>query len=345
MKEPAMNDGSFLPDFCSRRNASALILFAELFALSLVLAFPGEDRWRALLLTSLFVLWVAIGNAVVLCLARNWLARQTPLLSASVSYGIALAVTVLTSLLALALDRRLHLGLLGYGEVTGFILRNTAVSAIVSAVALRYFYVQHQWRRNVEHSAQARFEALQARIRPHFLFNSMNTIAALTRSRPEVAEQTIEDLAELFRISLGKEKTITLDDELDLTRRYLEIEKLRLGERLHIDWALASDLPMQARIPALILQPLVENAIYHGIEPRTDGGALRITGRPGPSGLEMSVENPLPPANAPKRSGNQMAQENVRQRLSLAYGKGARMTVVSENNQYQVNLTIPYSAP
>src|SRR6185295_13534303 len=136
-------------------------------------------------------------------------------------------------------------------DLTGFTLRNVTISLVITALALRYFYVAHEWQRNVEMQARARVAALQARIRPHFLFNSMNTIASLTRSNPALAEQAVEDLADLFRASIGEAgHQIEMRDELEMARVYQRIEQLRLGERLVVDWQI-QQLPAQALIPAL----------------------------------------------------------------------------------------------
>jgi two-component system, LytTR family, sensor histidine kinase AlgZ len=144
---------------------------------------------------------------------------------------------------------------------------------------LRYFWVAAQWRRNVEAEARSRIRALQARIRPHFLFNSMNTIAALTRSDPARAEEAVEDLADLFRASLSDAtSTVTLKEELELSRIYQRIEQHRLGDRLAVEWRIKA-LPLRARIPALSVQPLLENAIYHGIEQLAGGGTVVVEGR------------------------------------------------------------------
>ena len=118
-------------------------------------------------------------------------------------------------------------------------------------------------------------QALQARIRPHFLFNSMNTIASLTHDQPDLAEQAIENLSDLFRASLAAEASISLQQELELTRSYIDLESLRLGERLEVNWHLPEREP-SLNLPALTLQPLVENAIYHGIEPLSSGGSIDI---------------------------------------------------------------------
>ena len=159
-----------------------------------------------------------------------------------------------------------------------FLLPNVGIAAIVGALALRYFHVAHEWRRSVELEARSRIRALQARIRPHFLFNSMNTIASLTRSDPARAEEAIEDLSDLFRVSLSEARAqITLREELEVARIYQRIEQLRLGDRLQVRWKVA-DLPAEAIVPSLLLQPLLENAIGHGIEPLPEGGTVTIEG-------------------------------------------------------------------
>ena len=157
-------------------------------------------------------------------------------------------------------------------------MRNAGITFVVTALALRYFYVTHEWRHNVELQAKARVHALQARIRPHFLFNSMNTIAALTRSNPARAEEAVQDLADLFRANLNEKRNqISLAEEIDVARTYQRMEQLRLGDRLRVEWKIDS-LPTDALVPGLTLQPLLENAIYHGIEPRPDGGVVTVTG-------------------------------------------------------------------
>ncbi len=167
---------------------------------------------------------------------------------------------------------------------------------MVTALALRYFYVTHEWRHNVELQAKARVHALQARIRPHFLFNSMNTIAALTRSNPARAEEAVQDLADLFRANLNEKRNqISLAEEIDVARTYQRMEQLRLGERLHVDWKIDS-LPTDALVPGLTLQPLLENAIYHGVEPRPDGGVVTVTGEFNKGMITIVVSNPVPAA-------------------------------------------------
>src|SRR6185437_17106039 len=174
-----------------------------------------------------------------------------------------------------------------------FAIGNTVLAALLGAALLRYFYVLAEWRARLAAVARAQFEALQARIRPHFLFNSMNTVAALVRVDPNAAERTVEDLTELFRAALGSDaRPSTLRQELALADRYLDIEQLRLGERLRVERDL-EDLPAGMEMPSLLLQPLIENAVYHGIQPRQQGGVVRLSGRRVPGGVEIEIENPV----------------------------------------------------
>ncbi|WP_018953403.1 sensor histidine kinase [Thioalkalivibrio sulfidiphilus] len=336
--------GAFLPNFCSSHTLFLVVLIAQLLAFILALARgpAPEGFWVALAFTSLFVQWVALGTVLVLCLARRSLIPLPPLQAAGAAWLIVLVVTVIFSLLALWTGG--SLGLTPHMPVSdhlGFLGRTVSISAIVSAVALRYLYVQHQWKQNVEAEARSRIQALQARIRPHFLFNSMNTIASLTRSRPEAAEMAVEDLADLFRATLTDKDTLTLGEELELARRYIRIEALRLGDRLNVHWQLDEALPMDYPMPGLVLQPLVENAIYHGVEPLTEGGEITIGLSLSDKNLKIEVVNPLAPPRNRRKPGNRIAQDNIRQRLDLAFRGQALMEVNEEADRYRVILVLP----
>jgi two-component system sensor histidine kinase AlgZ len=224
-----------------------------------------------------------------------------------------------------------------------FLAKNLSITAIVAAVALRYLYIQYQWRAQVQSEARARIQALQSRIRPHFLFNSMNTIASLTRSSPELAEQVTEDLADLFRASLGDASIpVTLEREIETCRQYLRIEEQRLGARLSIDFAV-DELPADAVLPGLTLQPLAENAVYHGIEPAEHGGFIAISGSGDESSVVVRISNSLPHADARSvRRSNQMAQDNVAQRLRAFFGSNSGLQTFGDDSEYTVELRFPY---
>ena len=189
----------------------------------------------------------------------------------------------------------------------------------------------------------SRYQALQSRIRPHFLFNCMNTIASLTRKAPDLAEQSVEDLADLFRASLLEPTELyNINDELKLCRHYLRIETHRLGERLKVSWNI-DDLPQDALVPPLSLQPLLENAIYHGIERLPEGGTINIKSESNNNKFTVVVSNPLPPENSEdKHDGNKHAQENIHQRLITLFGNEGNLKIITAPDQYQVKLTLPY---
>ncbi|HSM30602.1 MAG TPA: histidine kinase, partial [Woeseiaceae bacterium] len=182
---------------------------------------------------------------------------------------------------------------------------------------------------------------LQALIRPHFLFNSMNTIASLTRTDPRQAEEAVEDLSDLLRANLNTAKNRTsLKQELETAAIYQRIEKLRLGDRLRVKWDVG-DLPMRALIPSLTIQPLLENAIYHGIELLPDGGEVTVTGRREDKDLVIAMSNPVASGTERSKHGNKMAMSNIRQRFELAYGSRAAVDVADEKDRFTVTLRFP----
>ena len=339
-------DAIYLPDFCTSRAALAIILIVELTAFVLTLARQSApDFWGDLARTSLFLLWIGLASAGLLCALRAPLLRATAAMASAAVLALITLVVGLVSLCAMLIGRS-H-AVLDAGGATlfppvapGFALRNICIGLVITGLALRYFYVAHEWRRSVELRAAARVHALQARIRPHFLFNSMNTIAALTRSNPARAEQAVQDLADLFRATLSdKRDTITLAEELEVARTYQRMEQLRLGERLHVEWK-TEPLPQHALVPSLMLQPLLENAIYHGIEPRAEGGTVTITGEVGAGLVTIVVRNPLDPSPG-LREGNRLALANIRERLSLLYGERALMKSGRFDAEYIVTLRFP----
>jgi len=338
---------AFLPDFCAVRMVIAVVLVGELLAIVLTLAdsHPSRDHFQTLALNSLFIQWVALGCVAILCLLRSRLNRLADIWSALLSYLIMLLVTLVVTEIAWWLLHAMpavRLGLPVEDERGHLLQRSLGISSIVSAVVLHYFYVQHQWQRYVRSEAEARLQALQARIRPHFLFNCMNTIASLTRREPALAEQAIEDLADLFRLSLQESQNrLTLAEEFDICRRYLRTEGLRLGERLRVEWQVDT-LPEDACVPALLIQPLLENAVYHGIEPLPGGGCIAIRGERKGNRLSVIIENPLAPGATLHNHGNRLAQDNIRQRLAGVYGNQATLDIDSDGDRYQVRITFPY---
>lgn len=336
-------DTLFLPDLCGMRMVFVVVMIAELFAIVLALApmrISFEGYWYSLAMISLFVQWTALSSSAVLCLVRPWLVGLSNRQVAMTSFGLVLLIVALISEVAFwavyASDGPTD-------DHWRYLFRNLFITAIISGLVLRYFYMQHQWRQRVKTESQARLQALQSRIRPHFLFNSMNTIASLTRSDPAQAELAVEDLADLFRVSLGDGRSrYQLDDELSLCRRYLAIEALRLGERLNVDWDIDA-LPEDALVPPLLLQPLLENAIYHGIESLTGGGTIKVTGQRYGRKLSIEIRNPFPGKEPQQHQrGNKVAMQNIRERLQAVYEQHGKLETKLQDDNYIVTINIPY---
>jgi len=253
--------------------------------------------------------------------------------------------------LPLRLGQALVLALAG-GLAAGFFLYTRALSLIegssgwrsallaMAATALLLGYFELRSRAFSPAQTEARLAALNARIRPHFLFNSLNAVLSLIRARPQQAEAALEALSDLFRAAMRDPgELVSLADEISLGKQYLELERLRLGDRLAVDWqigAVSLDLP----IPPLMLQPLLENAVYHGIEPAPDGGTVQVVIEQRGDELQIAIANPTA-GQAQHAAGNQMAVANIRERLALYYDLEARLEIAAGTNIYQVRIMLP----
>ena len=217
-------------------------------------------------------------------------------------------------------------------------LRAGLLAAATAGLLLAYFELRARSFSPVQ--AEARLAALNARIRPHFLFNALNAVLSLIRARPQQAEEALESLSDLFRAAMRDPASmVSLAEEVDLARQYLELERLRLGERLSVDWQI-DPISLQVPIPPLMLQPLLENAVYHGIEPAPAGGTVRVAIVRQGDTLQISVANPTtdPGSHA---AGNHIALENIRERLALYYDLESRLEIATGHNQYEVRIILP----
>jgi two-component system sensor histidine kinase AlgZ len=320
-----------------------LILVLELVAvvLGLTSARNSGDVLVQIAIVSLYVQWIGLTSALFICqLQKSFTLDSAPVATVS-SLLIVTLVTTLLAVIGFKLNQYLHFGFNLSLSIYEVVLRDLAVAIILYSLALRYFYIRFTGQKVLKTEASARLQALQARIRPHFLFNSLNTIASLTHDEPDQAEQAIENLAELFRASLQAENNISLDQEIELTRDYIELEALRLVERLTVNWHIEPMDLMQINLPALTLQPLVENAIYHGIEPLPGGGVVDISISQN-AAIHIDITNPLTDQKRQaRREGNQMALENIRERLKLAFQGAAKIEQSVENDLYKVVITLP----
>lgn len=328
----------FIPDLCAPRPVLFLVLLAELMVLIYTLAISQlpNFNWNVLALTSLFVQWLVLCSAGLLCVLRGIFARRSLALAVAGSIVLVLLVTAVSSHVVL----RFYPQLPTPATAGWWLLRNLLVAAVIAGIALRYFYLQQQLTLRERSELQARLDSLRARIRPHFLFNTLNSIASLIASHPERAETAVEDLAELFRASLREaERETTVRDELRLCELYLGIEQLRLGERLQFSCEVEpgmGDLPM----PSLILQPLVENAVYHGVSRLPEGGRIRMRLFRSGGQLVVEVANPVPRAAAAS-GGARIAVSNIEQRLQGLFGADASLQLTPGDEEFRVELRYP----
>jgi two-component system sensor histidine kinase AlgZ len=341
-KTPSIiKNGNYLPNFCDAAVFLRVLLVIELFAIVFALiSYRGGSLYVQIALNSVLMQWISLSVAAILCGVKRLGYLRDTRITTIVAISVTLLVTLLVSWLSDNFSETLRLE--PQSMDVGFtLLRNSAVALILMGLALRYFYVQYESEKTLEVQAQARLQALQARIRPHFLFNSMNTIASLTHDQPDLAEQAIENLSDLFRASLAAEASIPLQQELELTRSYIQLESLRLGDRLFVKWHMPYD-NIEVSLPALTLQPLVENAIYHGVEPLSEGGVIDITIDREHDLTRIIISNPLLEDRTEQhREGNQMAVDNIRERLQIAFGGKATMQQIEEDDRFTVILKLP----
>ncbi|NNF40953.1 MAG: histidine kinase [Woeseiaceae bacterium] len=342
--EPNRDDTqAYLPDFCAAGTLFIVVLIAELVAIVLTLA-AHEPQGRFLIelsKTSFFILWLVLLGSAILCLFRNQLESTGKTRAFVICFVVLEILSLVLSELAWQITRIFGESSIISESHGAFTLRTFLISSIVIALAMRYLYVSSEWRRSIVLEAHARVSALQALIRPHFLFNSMNTIASLTRSNPAQAEEAVEDLSDLLRATMSSPKDLApLKQELEIAAIYQRIEKLRLGDRLSVRWDIG-ELPLRANIPHLTIQPLLENAIYHGIELLPDGGEVVVSGKRSGNALEISISNPVAKGREREKVGNKMAMSNIRERFDIAYGKRSSVTVDDGNDRYTVTLRFP----
>lgn len=337
----------FLPDFCQVTSVFLVVLIGELLAIvfTLLNLQPGMSVWQLLGIYSISVQMILLPSIAILCVSRSYFASLNEWVAGLYSLAIILLVTLVFSLIAISGYSGLLIDL-AQPEQRFFILRNLLVSGLIGTFALRYFYLQYQYRKQLSAEASARLEALQSRIRPHFLFNSMNVIASLTRVDPAKAEQAIEDLADLFRAVLQENKPlITLEEELKNCEHYLAIEQLRLGDRLRVNMNIAPQT-LSCLFPPLTLQPLLENAVYHGIQESLVAGEIAIETQIENQRLQIIISNPLSQTKASSNHfhGHGMAINNIKQRLAMVYQGQASLTQQIEPKHYRAILTVPVQA-
>ena len=305
-------------------SVNVVALIAVIVKSPTLMVLGGQFMETAALVEPLLIL-----TLVVLYLCNDGLARLPYWGGALVVIALTLA---LTTALYFAVKPMLPIDLSG-------IERYWLLVGLVTAMLLAYFDLRG--RALSPALSEARLQALQARIRPHFLFNSINAVLSLIRQEPKRAETALEDMAELFRVLMADNRELTpLAREVELCRQYLGLEQLRLGERLVVEWHI-DNMPGDAMVPPLVLQPLLENAVYHGIEPRTEPGVVSIHIYASRDQVHAVLRNPYA-AERDNHSGNKMALGNIRERLQLHFDAEASLTSRVTGDAYQVHIILPY---
>jgi two-component system sensor histidine kinase AlgZ len=324
--------GIRLPNFCNLGvMLRSLVVVNILIAAGAVLRVPDlRAAAYEFMVMATFGEPILIASLVALCGARRWLHAlgYAGSVAALAAFELVLAWLMARAVGDLFADRGI-----GFGRLAVLVL-------VVTGITLVYFDLRA--RALAPAIAEARIQALQSRIRPHFLYNSINAVLSLMRSEPRRAERALEDLADLFRVLMSENRTLApIADEVELARQYLAIETLRLGEdRLRVAWSIEA-MPPDALVPPLMLQPLVENAVYHGIEPSPEGGEVTIDVRRDGRQLVMTLANPVPSENR-QSAGNRMAIANIRERLQLHFDAEASMRSEVSGGRYSVVIRMPY---
>jgi two-component system sensor histidine kinase AlgZ len=328
------------PSFCKWRHLVAVVVITEVSVILVGMGRGGFPGWSWLAAASIYAQWMALFCASGLCVTSGWTGRL-------VARGawISSWLTVLVLAAAFSYAAWLSMGLLEPGwsdqSAGSFVLSSVFAVGLVAVVFFRYLVIRGRWRAELMAQAEARVQALQARIQPHFLFNSLNTIASLIPEQPASAEAATLDLADIFRGSMRRaDQLIPLADELQLARRYLDMEKRRLGERLEIDWRV-DELPAGAAVLPLILQPLLENAVGHGVQSQPEGGRVSVYGRSEGDRVVITIGNPVT-LEASASRGHGMALRNIRERLALAFGGRAGLQTHRDKDRFYAVLSVPH---
>lgn len=306
-----------------------LVVTAVTFGAAAVKSFTLSGALEQWLAISALAQPIALVSLLALGVSNAWLHQ--------LDYPKAVAVILILEMFITMLVLYFGAMLLGIDVLNPE--RALLFTAVVSGLLLGYFNLRN--RALSPALAEARLQALQARIRPHFLFNSINAVLSLIRADPRRAETALEDMADLFRVLMADNRDLApLENEVELCRQYLAIEQLRLGDRLQVEWHV-DKMPGQALVPPLLLQPLLENAIYHGIEPSVDPGVVSISIYFVRDQVHMVLNNPYR-RDGNHHSGNKMALGNIRERLSLHFDAEASLQTKAGDGNYEVHITIPY---
>jgi len=321
-----------LPDFRNLGTILRVVLAVNaMTAVAALVKEPQAELWTTqwIDMTAIVEPYLILELAILYTFAP-WLFRQT----ASLGAFVIAAVTV-------AVGLGLHV-LIGrpYSDAPFALVRHLLLALSAYAILLVYFNLRAKALSPA--IAESRLQALQARIRPHFLFNSINAVLSLVRSDPKRAETALLDMADLFRVLMRDNRDLVpIADEVELCRQYLELEKLRLTDRLQVEWHL-NNMPENALVPPLLLQPLLENAVYHGIEPLATPGVVSINIFSKGGDVHAILRNPYRSDGGSHHAGNKMALGNIRERLKLHFDAEGSLESRVRDTMYEVHIRMPY---
>jgi two-component system, LytTR family, sensor histidine kinase AlgZ len=326
----------FFPDLYRGEGLLGLIVIALSLAVFISVAKYGlvDFNWPYLGRVSLLALGMALFSAMILTLCEQFLRSSHPVKSALLSYALVMTVV---SISAITAQQALTFALASPGVMWVAVPEIIVTAAIPAGILLRYLFMQQNLNVRRRAEREARIQEQQARIKPHFLFNSMNTIASLIASNPAQAERAVEDLSDLYRRVLTESRVlIPLHEELSLCRRYLALEKLRLGDRLEVEWQIG-DYGDNVKIPCLTLQPVLENAVYHGIQLIQAGGKIEIKIKRKRDRISIQVHNPRNP-RIQHNKGSKLAIANVQHRLQSHFGPSAIVKSESKEDKFTTHI-------
>jgi two-component system, LytTR family, sensor histidine kinase AlgZ len=337
-------DTGFLPNFCRGAIVLNVVIIAQFLALAITILIPPltQQMFLDLFLVSLFVHWIALTSISVLCVAGPFLNSLPERRALLMAYLLLLCVTWLVGECALWLLSQFQI--IDSARPTWyayFHVQNLTVSAIVNALVLHYLMARHQLQLQTQSVERARAEILRQKIRPHFLFNSMNIIASLTRRAPAKAESAIEDMSDLFRVMVDDDNDLSpIHNEISIARKYLKLERLRLDRRLKVSWK-TQGLPRSARSPVLILQLLLEHIVHNVVEQMTETGVIEVTVEFNDRD-ELVIRLSAPyPDDASTGMIDAAGLENIRLRLNDHYGDRAVMKVTTGGGRISIRISHP----
>lgn len=331
-----------LPDLCRNSAILMAVVMSQIFAVLIYLVQDAQLSFVYFCLLALYLLWNFLGSSALLCFSSSRL-KQTGLVS---GFIISFLLCILVFAVIEFISYTLVLSYIGIEWHWQQVMRHFILACILIALVLRFFLLLDVIEQRSQAEVKARIQSLQSRIQPHFLFNSLNTIAELTATNPQQAEKAIYSLSSLFRSSLNDaEQTHSMQAEIDLCKQYLELERWRMGDRLRLNWNVDAKNLNKVMVPRLILQPLVENAVLHGVQNNEYGGDIEISLYEKRSFIEVVVNNTYDEKKSKSQKGLGMALENLKERLHAIYDDKQHLKINIDKTTFEVNMRLPKRMP